>query len=290
MVDIQQHISSMSENALNALNLSPYISPRLQGTLSQAPEAAARERGAICTRREVVEFILDLVGYLPEEDLTQASLLEPSFGSGDFLLVALERLLQSYFLHHANGSKIVPALEKSLLGVEVHQETFFLTQKKVLEVLERYSVCASNAKDLLEAWLKHDDFLLTSLSPKFTHIVGNPPYLRQELIPDQLLTCYRSLYKTIYDRADLYVPFLERSLSPVAKLFISAYSVKMRGGYMRFQAQNIRRICLPRWEDVSSSLRESLISATRTQDKSRCDEAVFELYQLSPAERSVLQA
>src|SRR5581483_4567731 len=35
----------------------------------------------------------------------------------------------------------------------------------------------------------------------------------QELIPDTLLAEYRSRYDTIYDRADLYVPFIERCLT-----------------------------------------------------------------------------
>lgn len=47
---------------------------------------------------------------------------------------------------------------------------------------------------------------------RFEFVVGNPPYLRQEMIPPALLVQYRKLYATLYDRADLYVPFIERSL------------------------------------------------------------------------------
>ena len=50
----------------------------------------------------------------------------------------------------------------------------------------------------------------------FTHVVGNPPYVRQEAIPDVLMAEYRKHYKTIYDRADIYVPFIERSLELLA--------------------------------------------------------------------------
>ena len=53
------------------------------------------ERGAIFTRREVVDFILDLCGYTADKALAQSCLLEPSFGEGDFLLPAIERLLHS---------------------------------------------------------------------------------------------------------------------------------------------------------------------------------------------------
>ena len=38
-------------------------------------------RGAVYTRVEVVEFILDLVGYTDDVDLTACRILEPSCGS-----------------------------------------------------------------------------------------------------------------------------------------------------------------------------------------------------------------
>lgn len=62
----------------------------------------------------------------------------------------------------------------------------------------------------------------------------------------------------------------------------------MRGDYLRFQAQNIRRICLPRWEQVSTRQREQLRQAAMQPDVSACDEIVFDLYHISEAERGLL--
>ncbi|MFC6630533.1 hypothetical protein ACFQAR_12095 [Acinetobacter beijerinckii] len=53
-------------------------------------------RGAIYTRSEVVNFILDLVGYTDDCALYHMSLLEPSFGDGDFLQVVVKRLVNSW--------------------------------------------------------------------------------------------------------------------------------------------------------------------------------------------------
>ena len=61
------------------------------------------------------------------------------------------------------------------------------------------------------------DFLLAPLEGQFNFVVGNPPYVRQELIPAPLLAEYRARYQTMYDRADIYIPFIERSLSVLAK-------------------------------------------------------------------------
>ena len=72
-------------------------------------------------------------------------------------------------------------------------------------------------RSLCDAWLYQGDFLLAEFEPAFTHVVGNPPYVRQEAIPDILMAEYRMRYKTIYDRADIYVPFIERSLALLAQ-------------------------------------------------------------------------
>jgi hypothetical protein len=57
--------------------------------LSEAVEGLAQgspdERGAIYTRREVVDFMLDLAGYTTDKPLYALRVLEPSFGGGDFL-------------------------------------------------------------------------------------------------------------------------------------------------------------------------------------------------------------
>ena len=83
-----------------------------------------------------------------------------------------------------------------------------------MEFLLEYDLSEKEAYRLASRWLIQGDFLLTNLGfDDFDFVVGNPPYVRQELIDDRLLMEYRARYKTIYDRADLYVPFYERSLS-----------------------------------------------------------------------------
>ena len=73
------------------------------------------------------------------------------------------------------------------------------------------------AATLADRWLAQDDFLLAPLDGEFDFVVGNPPYVRQEMIPPSLLAEYRGRYPTMYDRADLYIPFIERSLSVLSK-------------------------------------------------------------------------
>ncbi len=176
-------------------------------------QGEAGARGAIFTRREVVEFILDLAGYTVDRPLHQLRLLEPSFGNGDFLLPVAGRLLAAYEAHAPEPSNPVGDLSGAIRAVEVHGGSIEGTRVRLLDLLREHEIGEEVANEILGAWLIEGDFLLVELPWSFTHAVGNPPYVRQELIPDGLMAEYRARYSTIYDRADLYVPFFERCLA-----------------------------------------------------------------------------
>lgn len=195
----------------------PMNSPILEAVARLASTSDHEARGAIYTRFEVVEFILDLVGYKDDEILFNKKILEPSFGDGDFLLPIVDRLISSWNKHKEQTSSIVADLTDSMRAVELHKETFHNTRDSVLRKLIEAGVSASEAKQLVESWLIQGDFLLESQTEKFDYIVGNPPYLRQEAIPEALLKEYRLRYKTMFDRADIYIAFIERALSLLDK-------------------------------------------------------------------------
>ncbi|MDH4162564.1 MAG: Eco57I restriction-modification methylase domain-containing protein [Nitrospirota bacterium] len=185
---------------------------KLQSAVAQLASAGIDERGAVFTRREVVEFILDLTGYTTDSALQKKRFLEPSFGEGAFLLIAVERLLASYFKHTQNHTNLVAELKDSIRAVELHQSSFNGTRMQLSSMLKGNGISQSATENLLDTWLIHGDFLLADFPFDFTHIVGNPPYVRQEMIPDILLAEYRHRFDTLYDRADLYIPFIEHSL------------------------------------------------------------------------------
>ena len=93
----------------------------------QSPEWRAQgieERGAVFTRREVVDFILDLAGYTADKPLHQARLLEPSMGQGDFLTPAIDRLLEAYAREVGGRGDIVDDLGDCILAVELHRSSY----------------------------------------------------------------------------------------------------------------------------------------------------------------------
>ena len=195
---------------------------------SLADSGGKEERGAIFTRQTVVGFILDLAGYTADRPLHTMRLLEPSFGGGDFLLPIIGRLLSAW---RAAGSK-GPALDvlgNAIFAVELHRNTYRTTRSAVVSFLRGEGLAPDAAEGLADRWLYQGDFLMVQIKGHFDFVVGNPPYVRQELIPAPLLAAYRRRYETLYDRADLYVPFIERSLNLLAE-----------GGHLGF-------ICADRW-------------------------------------------
>ena len=197
-------------NAQQQLSLSGFGDATAVFHDAAAPRSAD-ERGAIFTRRVVVDFILDLVGYTADIDLHETSLLEPSFGDGDFLLPAIERLLAARLRAQQSGAQI-GSIDHCIQAVELHADSYMLTRDKVVALLTRSDFPSDEAQRIAQVWLVQGDYLLADLQSEFDFIVGNPPYVRQELIPGPLLEEYRRRYTTLYDRADLYVPFIERSL------------------------------------------------------------------------------
>jgi hypothetical protein len=185
-------------------------------------------RGAVNTRREVAEFILDLCGYTTSQPLHKLRFLEPSFGNGDFLVPAVERLLQAWLSAGAPGDPLT-SLGPCIRGVELHRETYEQTSSVIAHLLAQAGIESSSANALTDHWLLCGDYLLADLPDDFDVVVGNPPYVRQELIPSVLMAEYRSRYATVYDRADLYIPFIERSLQALRT-----------GGVLGF-------ICADRW-------------------------------------------
>ncbi|TXH38427.1 MAG: modification methylase PaeR7I [Burkholderiaceae bacterium] len=200
----------------------------MAATEALATEGGLEARGAIFTRSEVVDFILDLAGYTEDQPLHEKRLLEPSFGGGDFLLPIIQRLLSAWRAARPNGAA-VDDLGDAIRAVELHHDTFRSTYAAVVALLKREGLSANAATALADRWLSQGDFLLAPLEGQFDFVVGNPPYVRPELIPAPLLAEYRSRYQTMYDRADIYIPFIERSLTALSA-----------GGNLGF-------ICADRW-------------------------------------------
>ncbi|MGB8645981.1 MAG: TaqI-like C-terminal specificity domain-containing protein, partial [Anaerolineae bacterium] len=69
-------------------------------------------------------------------------------------------------------------------------------------------------------------------------------------------------------------------MSDVGKFFVECYGVRMRGGYLRMQAQYLRRIHVPAPGTISEQLGEGLIRAFRERDVRAATALALRLYEI----------
>ncbi|MBF0626218.1 MAG: hypothetical protein HQL82_15620, partial [Magnetococcales bacterium] len=117
----------------------------------QMAMAGVTERGAISTQKNVVEFILDLSGYTVDQPLCQYRLLEPSFGQGEFLHIAVERLLTCLPNHEGRPSgSLYEKLAPAIRAVELHPDSIEETRSRLLGLMIEKGINRGEAARLID--------------------------------------------------------------------------------------------------------------------------------------------
>lgn len=93
---------------------------------------------------------------------------------------------------------------------------------------------------------------------------------------------HHNLYWVVSDDWDLRV-LGGLLMSDIANFFVSSYSVRMRGGYLRFQAQYLRRIRVPKASAIDETARQALIDAFERRDHDAATRTALPLYGLDAA-------
>ena len=192
-----------------------------------------------------------------QEELGSVRILDPACGSGAFLIEAFDQLYTTYQasndrLEELSGQPTLFDLDRQILqnnlyGVDLNAEAVQICQLslwiktaargKILTSLDE-TVCEGNSvvsdRDVHPKALNWDDaFPEVFKEGGFDVVVGNPPYVRQEL-----LTPYKPYLQTSYESfhgmADLYVYFYElgiRVLKPGGLLSFIVTNKWMKAGY-----------------------------------------------------------
>lgn len=179
--------------------------------MSDKPKRKPTESNAeVFTPAPVVDYMLDAV----ETDLGhglsfQNRVLEPSAGDGAFVLPLVERIVRTML----PGAWNDPALDRALLAFETNPRHAATLRGAVSSRLRKAGCPAGRASALVSRWVREEDFLRADIEGAFDAVVGNPPYVRYDAIGDENVAAYQRKYSTFRGRCDLYVPFVERSLS-----------------------------------------------------------------------------
>lgn len=180
------------------------------------------EKGVIYTKDWVANLMLDLAGYDQSIDLAEKVAVDPSCGTGVFVIQMAKRLIKSCKLSgHSFGRMMGSIKAFDLCATSVNQ-----AKDNVRTFLIAEGIVPALAQTLADTWIIKDDFLLMSESIQADFIVGNPPYIRSNDIEECKKSEYLKKRKTMTPGSDLYIGFFDKSLSmlkPFGKLsFICA--------------------------------------------------------------------
>jgi hypothetical protein len=183
-------------------------------------ELTLEERGAIYTKEWVVDLILDLAGFTSDQDLAAARTVEPACGEGSFLVPMVRRFVASC----RRFGRALDGCWDAIVAFELDGPTAAVARQSVSDALTAEGVQRDQAVALATAWIQTGDYL-GSLSrlPQADFVIGNPPYVRLENLPDNVLAFYRASYSTMKGRADLYVGFFEAALRQLAPGGVCAF-------------------------------------------------------------------
>jgi type I restriction-modification system DNA methylase subunit len=218
------------------------------------PSAERKRLGEFYTPKEVIEYILDAVGCKSENEITGKKILDPACGSGGFLVETIQRLIERYRTTGSNlknpddAKQIINECVSSIYGLDIHPFACFIAEMNLLfQLVDLYDVVRQ--KDRHYELPRLNVYRTDSLMPqgqsielteflensrrkmlveetkgadkvkniKFDYIVGNPPYVRIEKIPEEKRNYYKEKYQSAKGRFDLYMLFIERGLEWLEK-------------------------------------------------------------------------
>jgi hypothetical protein len=135
----------------------------------------------------------------------------------------------------------------------------------------------------VQGWYKTIDRVTHSLTGKPKLYIADIKNVLDPVLDNGETYPHHNLYFIQSDAWDLEV-LGGLLMSAVGQFFVESYGVRMRGGYLRFQAQYLRRIRVPDPQTLSGSQVKNLVEAFRARDRKRATQAALEIYGIDKSE------
>lgn len=214
------------------------------------PVAERKRLGEFYTPVEVVKYILDAVGYAPENRIEDKLLLDPACGSGTFLVEAAKRLAKRYEeklkypLQSDNAKIIIEGIVNNIHGLDINPFACHIAEMNLLfNIIDYLHAVHSRYRDYrlprfnisntdslippeeeaeqitefitngrIRAHIEEAKRAAEIKKTQFDFVVGNPPYVRVQTLSKEAKEKYNKVYSTVKGNYDIYVLFLERGL------------------------------------------------------------------------------
>ena len=214
------------------------------------PKKERKKLGEYYTPLEVVRYILDAVGYTSVEEVEGKRILDPSCGSGTFLVEATGRLIERFLkkshkssvarLEPEEANAILNEVRESIYGLDINIFACHIAEMNLFfQTIDLYGAVKSKYKEevfkgfnvfhtdsLMPPESKLEDFGDVRVKPflnnikdiarikgmKFDFVVGNPPYVRVQKLVEEQKEAIKKYHESAIGKFDLYVPFIEQGI------------------------------------------------------------------------------
>lgn len=133
------------------------------------------------------------------------------------------------------------------------------------------------AQKSIDGWYKTIDRVTHAIAAKQKLYIADIKNILDPVLDRGETYPHHNLYFIQSDEWDLEV-LGGLLMSALAQFFVESYGVRMRGGYLRFQAQYMRRIRVPAPGALSKTQCDELRSAFRRRDRQRATQVALEAY------------
>jgi hypothetical protein len=224
---------------LNAFSFAK-VDRDLLGTVYQyfRPRAERKRLGEYYTPEEVVDYILARTGIVSDSALMSRRILDPSCGSFTFGVRAIQALLRAG--EHLSARHKIALVQKVIAGRDINPFSVFLSHLSLLfTMLDVYREAKAESPDFLltgfdianvnslayetgqrelpveaeEASQIEDSGTEGIASLSFDYVVGNPPFVRNERLPEEDREALDKIYARLRSgNTDLATYFLHSAL------------------------------------------------------------------------------
>lgn len=166
--------------------------------------SSKKELGQYVTPKNIVDIILDSVGYMGEAVLS-ARIFEPCFGSGVFLVKIAERIIAEGLAAGISSREIADIIQSNVCGIEKDKALYGRAVVRLNNYLRSHNIPLPEWSNLING----DTLLLYKNYRDMDFVVGNPPFVRIHDIPLEYRELAKSFRFSSKGMLDMYIIFYE---------------------------------------------------------------------------------
>ncbi len=178
-------------------------------SLSVISDSRLKEKFQIFTPTNIVRQMLDLADY--RHRLVGKKVLENCCGNGNFLIQIVERYIKDAMREGFSKENIALGLEHDIVAYEIDKELIEYCKKQLNNIAFKYGLRTIH-------WnIMWGDFLDENICGQFDFIIGNPPYIAYQDLPDNERKKLKKTFSTCEKgKFDYSYAFIEKSFDMLA--------------------------------------------------------------------------